>query len=292
MINNDYLSAWDVKSDADILDSTEYLRNILRSSLIVQDTESENDFTSLRFTQDLTQELEALAPGIDQVSWIIHEPEMLGQFYKSQINQGANVAVAQTECCGLTDDDYSLRLAANKNALLEAENNEAAFYIGNLDVSVFTSLDYDDKDAVRKAKMLLVKQLDVFSNEGAHGVWVRISSPDMLPTVLESLRLHPELPAVLAFNVRCIQAIDQTILAGQGLCVRVESLGDLEVLLPDVLHVQHSTNTRLVLEISKLGMSEQNAMEFIGKLKSLGIMNFRPGSDMSRQDRVVLYSFI
>ncbi len=288
MSNNDLLSAWNPEFDADILDSTEYLRHELARSL----RQISNECTPLRITQDLIEGLDAYAPNIDPFTWVLHEPETLGELYRAQEQEGANVAVAQSASCMSEAENTQQAKTALTHALKEAEGNNAIWFLADLDVHCLNEIDLESEDEVRKAKLILLEQLRAFDEFGAHGAWICINRLDTFDIILEALRLEGHLPAVFSMKSPEVFHVNPDKIRQNGLTIRFNSLIEVLDSLEDLVSLQEATNTHLIIEFDSFGMSEETAYESLEILKQHGIRNFRPGVTMTRKERVLLYSFV
>ncbi len=293
MTKKDLLSALDLEFGADILDSTEYLRKEFLSS-IRDDAAREGELTSrsLRFTQDLGYGLNRMAEGVDVFEWVLHEPEVLGDLYKSQVTEGANVSIAQTSSCMFESVNKAQSILSNQHALHEAESNEAVWFIGNLDVHGLMKTDLSSEDEKRKAKLSMLEQLQVFEEAGAHGVWIELDSLDGPSVLYEALRLEGHLPFVLSIKHEDLDQLEVGESSRLGIAIRYDSLTqplqDIELLSA----YQRNNKVKLILEIDSFGMSEHDALDAIKILKNAGISNWRPGCKMTVAQRVQLYAFV
>ena len=288
MSKKDILSAWNLEFDADILDSTEYLRREFVQSI----RQVSKEYTPLRITQDLTSGLKSYASTISPFEWLLHEPELLGELYRAQEQEGANVAIAQSGECFTNAESNLQGRKALFNALKEAEGNNAVWFLGNLDVHILNNLNTSSEIELRKAKMALLEQLKSYDEFGVHGVWICVDKIDWLDIILESLRLAGAIPFVLSIQSCDIEHVNLNQSVEMGLSVRFDSLAEAIHGLNELVCLQDQTNTHLILEFNRFDMSEENAYQSIEFLKEKGLKNFRPGANMTRKDRVLLYSFI
>ncbi len=291
MSKNEFLSALNTVFDADILDSTEYLRQELRSSLLPADEWEVALASALRFTQDLASDLEVFAPGIDEFSWCLHEPEVLGDVYRQQVLEGANVCIAQTGSCGMESGTATQVRSANENALYEAQGNDAPYFIGCLDVRPLEAASLESETSCRQAKMELVKQLEVFDAQGAHGVWVQATDAERLPILLDALSLQNTLPCILSVRFDQLSCMGVDNLQGHGVCVRFDSLPEAYGAMGSLAELQDKLGCRVILEVESLGVSDADAFDIMHSLAMAGISNVRPGAKMRRHERVLLYAF-
>ncbi len=291
MSKNEFLSALNTVFDADILDSTEYLRHELRSLLLPSDVGEVAPASVLRFTQDLVSDLEVFAPGIDEFSWCLHEPEVLGDVYRQQVLEGANVCIAQTGLCGVESGTATQVRSANENALYEAQGNDAPYFIGCLDVRPLEAASLESETSCRQAKMELVKQLEIFETQGAHGVWVQLTDFDRLPILLDALGLQNTLPCILSVKFDELSCIEIDVLRGYGVCIRFTSLPEVYGALSSLTDLQDKLGCRLIVEVDSLGVSDSDAFDIMHSLRLAGISHVRPGAKMRRHERVLLYAF-
>ncbi len=291
MSNNNAISVWDVEFDADILDSIAYLRRHLTRSLINSGNDDKSEFTPLLFTQDLKGGLEGYVPGIDPFTWILHDPEILGELYSSQEQQGANVAVVQSGSCLEKAENHEQATTAIKHAFREAENNKAVWCIADLDIHNLDSLTDYSEENIRDVKLGLLNQLKLFNELGAHGVWVEVSHPDRLGIIKEAFRLEGNLPSILCFDGKNLPRLDISSLPSCGICLKFDSLLEAYEMSEALVEFQNLTHTHLIVQFEQFAMSEESTFDTINFLKQDGICNFRPGKTMKRDERILLYSF-
>ncbi len=293
MTKDDLLSVLNSEFSTDILDSTEYLRRVFSSSINKKFQNSdEAELVSLRFTQDLTQELMAIAPQIDVNTWVLHEIETIAELYRNQVLQGANACIAQTNTCSISGDMKAQMRHANTQALLEAENNDALFFLGDLAVSDIDQATVDSVDGSRKAKLALLDQINLFHNQGAHGVWISLDCIEARDIIYEALRLADDIPSILSIDSNHLEQLCNESLMTTGMCVRFKSLIDVVKNVDNLVSLKDHSMIEPIIEIEYLGMVDHEAYDAIVFLKQKGMKHFRPGKNMSRNERVLLYSFV
>ncbi len=288
MSKNDFLSALNLEFGADILDSTEYLRQELQSALLV---EGDKSCASLRFTQDMLPELEQIAPNIDMLTWCLHEPEQISELYKAQAIQGANVCIATTSEIGFSRGRKEQVKAALSHAIREAEGNDAVWFMGEVDLIDLVGINLYSEDEVRKAKLSILDQVVYMKEQGVHGMWVHLAEMESLSVVQDALELSGDVPVIYSIDAHLLDFVP-AFGSTDGICIRFDSLADAYASSAKLTQLQKDLNKRFVLELSSLGLLDHDAFEVLEQMKVQGLIHYRSASRMSRHERVLLYSFV